>query len=62
MVETVDKINLGEKLGLFEERWSPKIVAELNDSYVKVVKLAGEFVWHRHENEDELFFVVSGRR
>ena len=57
----MDKINLGEKLGLIEERWSPKIVAELNDSYVKVVKLEGEFVWHKHENEDELFFVVSGR-
>ena len=45
----------------FDEPWSPKIVAELNDSYVKVVKLEGEFVWHHHDDEDELFLVVSGR-
>jgi mannose-6-phosphate isomerase-like protein (cupin superfamily) len=57
----VDKVNLAEKLALFDEPWSPKVVSELNDSYVKVVKLEGEFVWHRHDEEDELFLVVSGR-
>jgi mannose-6-phosphate isomerase-like protein (cupin superfamily) len=57
----VEKINLGEKFALFDEPWSPKIVAELNDAYVKVVKLEGEFVWHHHDDEDELFWVVSGR-
>jgi mannose-6-phosphate isomerase-like protein (cupin superfamily) len=54
-------INLGEKFGLFKERWKPKIVAELNDSYVKAAKMKGEFIWHRHDNEDELFLVVKGR-
>ena len=53
-------VNLAQKLGLFSDYWSPKIVAELNDSYVKVVKLKGEFVWHQHEHEDELFLVVKG--
>lgn len=55
------KINLEDKLGLMSEYWHPKIVGELNDSYVKLVKLKGEFVWHMHENEDELFLVVKGR-
>lgn len=55
-----DKVNLAQKLSLFSDYWSPKIVAELNDSYVKVVKLKGEFVWHQHEHEDELFLVVKG--
>ena len=57
----IDKVNLAEKLAAFDEPWSPKIVAELNDSYVKVVKFDGEFVWHHHDDEDELFLVVSGR-
>ena len=57
----MDKINLSQKLGLFSEHWSPRIVAELNDSYVKVVKLHGEFMWHHHDHEDELFFVIKGR-
>ena len=57
----VDKVNLAEKLALFDEPWSPKIVAELNDAYVKVVKFEDEFVWHHHDDEDELFLVVSGR-
>src|SRR6266508_3867266 len=57
----VEKVNLTEKLARFDEHWSPKIVAELNDAYVKVVKLEGEFVWHHHDDEDELFLVVSGR-
>jgi mannose-6-phosphate isomerase-like protein (cupin superfamily) len=56
-----EKINLGEKFGLFEDRWNPKIVAEVNDAAVKLVKLKGEFLWHHHENEDEMFLVVRGR-
>jgi len=54
-------VNLAEKFRLFDEYWSPKIVGELNDAYVKLVKVKGEFVWHHHETEDELFFVVNGR-
>ena len=54
-------VNLAEKFRLFDEYWSPKIVGELNDAYVKLVKVKGEFVWHHHETEDELFFVVKGR-
>ncbi len=57
----IDKVNLAQKLSLFDEPWSPKIVAELNDAHVKVVKLDGEFVWHHHDDEDELFLVVAGR-
>jgi mannose-6-phosphate isomerase-like protein (cupin superfamily) len=53
-------INLTEKFNLFTEQWHPKIASELNDSYVKIAKVQGEFVWHQHENEDELFFVVKG--
>ncbi len=55
------KINIADKFGLFSDYWSPKIVGEINDSYVKLVKLKGEFVWHSHENEDEMFLVVKGR-
>jgi mannose-6-phosphate isomerase-like protein (cupin superfamily) len=55
-----DKVNLSEKFSRFSDHWSPKIVGELNDSYVKLVKVKGEFVWHHHENEDEMFFVVKG--
>ena len=57
----VEKVNLTEKLNLFQDYWSPKIVGELNDSHVKVVKLKGEFTWHHHEHEDELFLVIKGR-
>ena len=57
----LEKVEIAEKFALFDEPWSPKIVAELNDAYVKVVKLEGEFVWHNHDDEDELFWVVSGR-
>lgn len=53
-------VNLAEKFAAFQEHWSPKIVADLNDSHVKLAKLKGEFVWHRHENEDELFLVTKG--
>jgi mannose-6-phosphate isomerase-like protein (cupin superfamily) len=56
----MEKVNLEEKFRLFKDAWHPRIVGELNDSYVKVVKLQGEFVWHHHDNEDELFWVVKG--
>lgn len=56
----METINLQEKFALFHDHWHPRIVGELNDSYVKLVKLQGEFVWHQHENEDELFLVISG--
>ena len=53
-------INLSEKLASFEETWSPKIVSELNGQYVKVVKVRGEYVWHHHAEEDEMFLVLKG--
>jgi mannose-6-phosphate isomerase-like protein (cupin superfamily) len=56
----MEKVNLKEKFGLFNDPWHPRIVGELNDSYVKVVKLQGEFVWHHHDREDELFWVIKG--
>jgi mannose-6-phosphate isomerase-like protein (cupin superfamily) len=56
----MDKVNLAQKFSMFNDYWSPKIVGEINDSHVKLVKLKGEFVWHHHETEDELFLVVNG--
>lgn len=56
----MDKVNLAEKLGTFAEHWQPRIVGELNGQHVKVAKLQGEFVWHHHEAEDELFLVLRG--
>jgi mannose-6-phosphate isomerase-like protein (cupin superfamily) len=56
----MEKVNLEEKLGTFTEQWSPKVVGELNGQLVKLVKFKGPFVWHHHDNEDELFFVVKG--
>lgn len=56
----MEKINLAEKFNLVKQYWSPKIIGELNDSYVKAVKLKGEFIWHHHDQEDELFLVVKG--
>ena len=56
----MNKINLQQKFGLFSELWTPKIVAELNGQQVKLAKVEGEFVWHSHENEDELFLVIRG--
>lgn len=53
-------INLANKFSLFTELWSPKIIAEVNDFHVKIGKLKGEFVWHHHEKEDELFLVIKG--
>ncbi len=55
------KVNLSEKLALFADHWSPKVVGELNGQQVKLVKFVGEFVWHAHDHEDELFLVVKGR-
>ena len=57
----MDKVNLVQKFGLFDEYWSPKIVAELNGQYVKVVKFLGEYVWHHHDFEDEMFMVLKGK-
>jgi mannose-6-phosphate isomerase-like protein (cupin superfamily) len=58
---SLEKVNVAEKLSLFEEHWSPKIVGELNGQHVKLVKFSGEFVWHHHDDEDEMFLVVNGR-
>ena len=58
---TVDKINLREKFAHFSDYWSPKIVGDINDAQVKLVKIRGEFTWHHHDIEDELFLVVKGR-
>ena len=57
----MEKVNLSQKLMLFNDHWHPRIVGELNDSHVKVVKVQGEFVWHHHDHEDELFLVLNGR-
>lgn len=59
--EKMDKVNLIQKFSLFNDHWSPKIVGDLNESYIKVAKLKGEFVWHHHEKEDEMFFVIKGK-
>ncbi len=56
----IEKVNLAQKFERFDEYWSPRIAGELNDAYVKLAKLKGEFEWHQHENEDELFLVVQG--
>ena len=57
----MEKVNLREKLDLFAEHWQPKIVGDLNGQHIKLVKFHGTFVWHHHDNEDELFLVVKGR-
>lgn len=59
-VAKVAKVDLREKLALFSDHWHPRVIAALNGQHVKLVKLLGEFVWHRHEREDELFLVLSG--
>ena len=58
---SLEKINLEQKLSLFSDQWSPKIVGELNGQEVRLAKVQGEFVWHSHDDADELFFVLSGR-
>ncbi len=57
----MNKVNIDEKLSLFNEHWDPKIVGELNGQYVKLVKFKDEFVWHKHDNEDEMFYVLKGK-
>lgn len=57
----MQKINVSEKLSFFHDHWNPRIVGELNGQHVKLVKFKGEFVWHSHEAEDELFYVVKGK-
>ncbi len=57
----MQKVNLKEKFSLFSEHWKPKIVGELNGQHIKLVKFKGEFDWHQHENEDEMFMVIKGR-
>jgi len=57
----MNKVNINDKLSLFNEHWDPKVVGELNGQYVKLVKFQGEFVWHKHDNEDEMFFVIKGK-
>jgi mannose-6-phosphate isomerase-like protein (cupin superfamily) len=56
----MDKVNIGEKLALFSDHWNPRIVGELNGQHVKLAKFQGEFVWHDHAAEDEMFLVVRG--
>jgi mannose-6-phosphate isomerase-like protein (cupin superfamily) len=55
-----EKVNIAKKLSLFHDHWNPRIVGELNGQHVKLVKLKGEFVWHKHDIEDEMFLVISG--
>lgn len=57
----MEVVNITEKLSHITDHWNPRIAGELNDSYVKLVKLKGEFLWHHHDNEDELFFVIKGQ-
>jgi mannose-6-phosphate isomerase-like protein (cupin superfamily) len=57
----IEKVNLAAKFASFDEPWQPKVVAELNDAHVRIAKIEGEFVWHHHDDEDELFLVVAGR-
>ena len=56
----MDTVNLKEKFSLFSDHWKPRIIGEVNECYLKAVKVKGDFVWHHHENEDELFLVVKG--
>ncbi len=57
----MEKVNLAEKFSRFSDYWSPKVVGEVQGMHVRLVKLKGEFIWHQHEHEDEMFFVVKGR-
>jgi mannose-6-phosphate isomerase-like protein (cupin superfamily) len=61
VAHNVEAVNITQKFSLFDEYWHPKIAGELNDAYVKLAKIKGEFVWHHHEAEDELFLVVKGK-
>lgn len=57
----IEKVNIAEKLIKFSDYWNPRVVGDLNDSHVKLTKLKGEFMWHQHDNEDEMFLVIRGR-
>ena len=57
----MNKVNLLEALDQVDEYWSPRVVGQVNDQYIKVAKLKGEFVWHQHDDEDELFYILKGR-
>lgn len=57
---TIERINFKQKLGLFNEHWSPKIIAQLNETHFKLAKIQGEFVWHSHPETDEVFIVIEG--
>ena len=57
----INKINISEKLSLFNDHWNPRIVGELNGQHVKLAKLKGEFIWHKHDDKDELFYVIEGK-
>jgi len=59
-MQTAKTVNLNEKLSLFSDHWKQRVIGEFNDSQVKIVKIKGEFVWHHHDHEDELFLVVKG--
>ncbi|BCS88232.1 cupin domain-containing protein [Pseudodesulfovibrio sediminis] len=56
-----ETINLADKFALFSEQWSPKLIGRVNDTDIKIVKIEGEFLWHSHQNEDEMFFVINGK-
>jgi mannose-6-phosphate isomerase-like protein (cupin superfamily) len=56
----MQKVNIGEKLSLFSDHWNPRVVGELNGQHVRLAKFQGEFVWHQHDDEDELFLVIRG--
>ncbi len=56
----IEKVNLTDKLSLFSDHWSPKVLGQVGDYHVKVAKFEGDFVWHKHENEDEMFLVIDG--
>lgn len=58
--QDIEVVNLAQKFSLFSDHWSPKIAGELNDTYLKIVKVQGEFMWHHHAAEDELFMVIEG--
>ena len=58
---SIEKVDIVEKLSKFTEHWKPYIIGELNGQYVKVVKFTGEFTWHHHDNEDEMFYVIKGK-
>jgi len=57
----MEKVNLQQKLASFNDYWNPRVVGELNNQHVKLVKFKGEFVWHKHDNEDEMFMVIKGK-